>query len=156
MRRPKVLILLALLTLFAAACGDDGYGGGGDDASDTTDTTEGPDDGETAVLDLDQRDVQVAVGDTVVVELEENGSIGDDWEFREEPDEGVLRFDGDDYESDDPEAAGSGGTVRFSFEAVGDGGTQFTLYNCYRCSDGEPSETPPEPAEVEFSVEVTA
>jgi predicted secreted protein len=161
MRRSKVLICLVLPVLLAAACSDDYSGDGDRDVDgDPVETTEPADDdagGEEAILDLEQTDVQVAVGDTVVVELEENASVGDDWELETEPDGAVLELVAESFDSDDPEADGAGGTVRFEFEAVGDGGTELTFANCYRCtSDGEPSEEPPEPAEVTFSVEVTA
>jgi predicted secreted protein len=156
MRRTTALLATSLLLL--AACGDD-YGGEGDrdvdgDPVETTEATGTP--GDAAVLTLEQTDVQVAVGDTVVIELDENPSVGDQWEVREDPDEAVLEFVEEAFAASDPEADGSGGVLQFVYEAVGDGGTQLTLFNCYRCSDGEPSEEPPEPAEVTFSIEVTA
>jgi predicted secreted protein len=151
MRRSLVPILLVLL-LLAAACGDDS---GGDDPEDQPDTTEAADE-PAAVLTAEERDVQVEVGDTVLLELEENQSVGDLWEIAEEPDAAVLELVDDSYEIDDPETDGGGGTARFVFEAVGDGGTTFVMHNCFRCdAEGNSSEDSGDP-DLEFSVEVTA
>ena len=153
MRRPKVPILLAALTLSLVACGDD-YGG---DPVETTVADDDVDVDEAAVLDLDQRDVQVDVGDTVVIQLDENASVGDDWQRTQEPDTAVLRFVEESTEATGGDCDGCGGVRHFVYEAVGDGGTTIAAHNCYRCdTEGNSSEEPPEPADVEFSVEVTA
>jgi len=150
MRRSKVLISLVFLLLLAGACGDDSGGGGGT-------TTEPTDGGETVELDAGATEAEVAVGDTVEVDIEENASVGDDWRFAEDPDDDVLELVDERFELEGEEGcAGCGGTVTFVFEAVGEGEAAFTLANCFRCtSEGEPSETPPEPAELEFTVVVS-
>jgi predicted secreted protein len=162
MRRTTVP-LLALLLMGAAACSDDDGGDGdreyGGEPVETT-APAGHDepfgDG-AAILTLQQTDVQVTVGDDVVVQLDQNQSVGDNWEIQDQPDDVILRFVEETNAVDDPEADGGGGTVQFIFQAVGDGHAELTVHNCFRCdTDGNSTEEPPEPAEVEFSVEVTA
>ncbi len=149
MRRPKVLILLVLL-LAVVACGDD-YGGGGDRDVNGDDLP-----GQTHELTVDESEADARVGDTVVIRIDENASVGDDWHVTVEPEAEVLEPAGEDFESEG-DCDGCGGTKVLSYDVVGEGEATVVLANCYRCtSDGEPSETPPEPAEVEFSVEVTA
>jgi predicted secreted protein len=156
MRRSKVPICLLLLLLLAGACGDDDltdYGGDGDRDVNGDPVAE---EGETTTLDAEETEAQVAVGDTVVVELEENPSVGDQWQLREEPDGDVLDLEDESIEIED-DCDGCGGTKQFTFTAVGEGETTFVLFNCYRCSsEGEPSEEPPPPAEIEFTVEVAS
>jgi predicted secreted protein len=151
MRRSLLPALLAVL-LVVAGCGDDSKG---DDPREEPDTTVATDD-PAAVLTAEERDVQVEVGDTVLLELDENQSVGDLWEFAEEPDAAVLELVDDSYEIDDPGTDGGGGTARFVFEAVGDGGTTFVMHNCFRCDDEGNSSEDSGDADLEFSVEVTA
>src|SRR5690348_4990628 len=101
MRRPKVLILLALL-LPLAACGDDYSGDGDRDVN-------GDEEGETVTLTVDEPDAEARVGDTVELRIDENASVGDDWQVTTEPSSDVLEPDGDDFESEG-DCDGCGGT----------------------------------------------
>lgn len=141
MRRPKVLISLALLLPLLAACGDDEEGGdSGDDRS------------ETVTLTVDEPEADVRVGDTVEIELEENVSVGDDWQVTREPSEEVLELTDEAFESEG-DCDGCGGTKVLEYEVVGEGATSIELENCFRCdSEGNSTEDPPDPANVAFSV----
>ena len=159
MRRSKVLILLALLLVAAGACGDDDGGGSGSSSGSGSGTEPADDDdeGEATTLDIEETEAEVAVGDTVVIELAANPSVGDDWQLQEEPDGDVLELVDEEVGGIPEDCDGCGGTKTFTFEAVGEGVADLVVFNCYRCtSEGEPSETPPEPAEVEFTVEVSS
>ena len=146
-----------LALLLAGACGDDSLTDHSGDGDRDVNGDPVEDDGETVELGLDAQEAEVAVGDMVVVTLDENQSVGDLWQVAEEPDEAVLRFVEESVEVAQPDNDGGGGTKTFAYEAVGEGETSFVVANCYRCdSEGDSSETPPEPAEVEFTVEVTA
>ncbi len=148
-RNPRILLVVVLL--LAAACGDDT-----DDDDDQSSTDEGT---EVVVeLGLDEPEAEAVVGDAVVVTLDENQSVGDLWQLAEEPDDAVLSLISDEaIGPEEEDCDGCGGTREIRFAAVGEGETSFVVANCFRCnSEGEPSEAPPEPAEVEFSVEVTS
>jgi predicted secreted protein len=166
MRRNLPLsLLLAVLALFTMACGDDADDDTGSTASDRgSEADEGDEDDDDELdledaprLSLDEREVEVTEGGAVILGMDENQSVGDLWQFAEEPDGSVLELVEEDFEIEDPDTDGGGGTAYFVFEAVGDGETTFVMENCFRCNtDGESTETPPEPAEVEFRVEVTS
>jgi len=106
----------------------------------------GPDDGPS---DGDGADVSASVGDRFTLSVEANPSVGDGWRVADTFDDSVVAFIGEDFESDDPtgEAVGAGGTVVFTFEAVGPGATVITLENLFR--GGEVTET----AEYEVTVD---
>lgn len=144
MRRPKVPILLALLLLVVAACGDDGG-----EADDTED------EGETVTLTVDEPDAEVAVGDNVEIRIEENASVGDDWRVTAEPDDTVLKLADEDVEIEG-DCDGCGGTRVLTYSAESEGEATVELENCFRCdSEGNPSEEPPDPPNLTFTVEVT-
>jgi predicted secreted protein len=144
MRRPKVLFLLALPVLLAA-CSDDYSGGGGTDYG-------GDREGETVTLTVDEPEAEVRVGDTVELRLDENASVGDDWQVTSEPSADVLELTDEDVESEG-DCDGCGGTKVLTYEVVGEGATSIELHNCYRCdTDGNSTEEPPAPADLAFSV----
>jgi predicted secreted protein len=87
------------------------------------------------VITPDESPAEVTVGDHVVIELDENGSVGDNWIATEPPDPLVLQFVSDEYVPDDnpEELVGVGGVRRFTYRAVGDGETSLVIHNCFRC-----------------------
>ncbi len=93
--------------------------------------------------------MSASVGDRFTLSVEANPSVGDGWRVADTFDDSVVAFIGEDFESDDPtgEAVGAGGTVVFTFEAVGPGATVITLENLFR--GGEVTET----AEYEVTVD---
>ncbi|SOD65202.1 inhibitor of cysteine peptidase [Streptomyces zhaozhouensis] len=92
--------------------------------------------------------VEVAAGESFVLELRENPSVGHEWTLIDpEPDDSVVRADGDDYEADEPDQTGSGGTRLLRFEAVEPGATTITLTRLFR-GEHEPE------TDVAFDVEV--
>jgi hypothetical protein len=140
MRRPKVLFSLTLLLPLLAAC----EGGHINDL----------DEDETHVLTVDEPEAQAEVGDTVEVRIDENASVGDDWQVTSEPSDSVLVLVDEDVESEG-DCDGCGGTKVLTYEVVGEGATSIELHNCYRCdTDGNSSEDPPDPADLAFSVNV--
>jgi hypothetical protein len=148
MRRPKVPILLALLVPLAA-CGDDYSGNGDRDYG-------GDPVGETVTLTVDETEAEVSVGDHVVIELDENASIGDDWQVVAESDDAVLDLVDETTESEG-DCDGCGATLRRTYTAVAAGETTLELHNCYRCdTDGNSTEEPPEPGDLTFTVEVSS
>ncbi len=76
--------------------------------------------------------VTLEPGQELVIEVFENASIGWQWDVTTDPDDAVLRFVDEAYEADSPDTAGSGGTDRFRFEAVGPGSTELVLSRDYR------------------------
>ncbi|WP_158621304.1 protease inhibitor I42 family protein [Streptomyces triticirhizae] len=76
--------------------------------------------------------VEVTAGESFLLALEENPSIGWEWTVIDpEPDEAVVRADGDRYESDGDEP-GTGGTRLLRFEAVAAGETEITVTRLFR------------------------
>jgi len=147
MRRSKVPILLAVLLVGAAACGDDYSGDGDRDVN-------GDDRSETVTLTEDEPAAEASVGDTVEVRIDENASVGDDWRVTTEPSEDVLEPDGEDFESEG-DCDGCGGTKVLTYEVVGEGATSIELHNCFRCdTEGDSTEEPPAPGDLAFSVNV--
>ena len=145
MRRPKVLILFALLPVLLAACSDDYSGDGDRDVN-------GDDRSQTVTLTADEPEADVRVGDTVEIQLEENASVGDDWQVTSEPSDAVLELVDDDIEVED-DCDGCGGTRTLTYDVVGQGATSIELHNCFRCdADGNSTEEPPAPADLAFSV----
>lgn len=76
--------------------------------------------------------VSAEPGEEFAVLVETNASIGWEWDVSAMPDPQVATFVDRDYEADDPEATGSGGTDAFRFRAVGPGETTLTLTRTYR------------------------
>lgn len=91
--------------------------------------------------------VEVAAGESFVLALAENPSVGHDWTLIDpEPDRAVVRPDGDGFASED-DAPGSGGTRLLRFDAVGPGETRITLTRLFR-GEYEPD------TDIVFDVEV--
>ncbi|GAA3876315.1 hypothetical protein GCM10022227_37560 [Streptomyces sedi] len=108
-----VAAALALL-LAATGCGDGGSS-------------------EEARFDDPAEPVEVEAGESFVLALRENPSVGHAWTLIDpEPDDSVVRADGDDFETDEPDQVGSGGTRLLRFEAVAPGATTITLTRLYR------------------------
>jgi predicted secreted protein len=124
-------LLLAPVLLLAGACGDDDV---------SIDDLEDEDRTADVVLDPSTTRAEVDVGDVVRIEVPENASVGDDWDISDPPSLQVVQVVGETYEPDDPEATGSGGTRIFALGAMGQGETEVTLRNCYRCdASGRPA-----------------
>lgn len=133
---PDIDAALQILETFRAVAvdGDDAEdGGNGDDSTDGADVT-------------------AAVDERFTLSVDANPSVGDNWQVADTYDDGVVVFVDETFESDDPtgQSVGSGGTVTFTFEAVGRGETVVTLENCFRCGGdaGEITDT------VEYAVTV--
>lgn len=94
----------------------------------------GPEDG---APDGGGEDVSASVGERFTLSVEANPSVGDGWQVADTFDDAVVSFVGEEFESDDPtgQAVGAGGTVVFTFEAVGAGTTVITLENHFRGGD---------------------
>lgn len=94
----------------------------------------GPEDGAS---DGDGTAVSASVGERFTLSVEANPSVGDGWQVAGTFDDSVVSFVGEEFESDDPtgEMVGAGGTVVFTFEAVGAGTTVITLENHFRGGD---------------------
>ncbi|WP_193318102.1 MULTISPECIES: protease inhibitor I42 family protein [Streptomyces] len=76
--------------------------------------------------------IEVTAGETFVLALGENPSIGWEWTLIDpEPDEAVVRADGDRYDSDGDEP-GTGGTRLLHFEAVAAGETEIAVTRLFR------------------------
>lgn len=75
------------------------------------------------------------VGDTFDIVIRQNPSVGDAWRVLPSYDTNVVKFLYEDYETDDPMAAGSAGTSYFAFEAVATGSTTVELENCSGCDE---------------------
>ncbi len=125
--RTMAATVIAVVVLLAACGNDDG-----DSANDVTSTTEAST--TTAETSGDGDDftnpdepIDVTVGETFTISLESNPTTGYAWEFAEPLDESILESRGSEYEADQPQAVGSGGTEHFSFEAVGEGSTTIEL-----------------------------
>ena len=72
------------------------------------------------------RQVELAVGEKMLVTLASNPTTGYQWDLAE-MDESVLAQSGTEYDSDSPQLIGSGGEETFTFEAVGVGETALQL-----------------------------
>ncbi len=94
--------------------------------------------------------VRVEPGDTFVIAVDDNASVGDLWSVSTEPDAEVVSADGDHFVSDtDEDVAGGGGTRYFEFTARASGSTSIELRNCFRgCRE------PGDDKRYEFAVEV--
>lgn len=73
---------------------------------------------------------QLAVGDTLVLALDENPTTGYRWAVAQPPAKAQLRAAGDTYATKpaDPQMVGVGGTRRLRFVAVAAGKTQLELH----------------------------
>lgn len=133
---PDIDAALQILETFRAVAVD---GEGSEDSGNGDDSASGT-------------DVTAAIGERFTLSVDANPSVGDDWQVADTFDDAIVSFVDEDFESDDPtgQAVGAGGTVTFTFEAVGRGETVITLENCFRCADdsGEITNT------IEYAVNV--
>ncbi len=126
MRTAAVGALLALAT----GCGS---GSGGPTSHPTTDTGITAEVGERFTLTFDG----------------ENGSTRSHWYVIDpQPDASVVRSRGRDYEADEEGMVGGGGSLTFTFEAVGKGSTEIVVQHCTfnTCLDGTASPAAPSPS----------
>jgi predicted secreted protein len=86
---------------------------------------------------LEDTSLRVEPGDTFVIVVDDNASVGDMWSLSEEPDARVVDSAGDYYVSESDEGSvGGGGKRYFRFLAVESGTTAIELRNCFRgCAD---------------------
>ena len=71
---------------------------------------------------------EVEVGEEFVVVLESNVTTGYSWELEAPVLEDVVRFVSDDYVAPDTELVGAGGRQELTFEAVGVGTAEVSLW----------------------------
>lgn len=87
------------------------------------------------VLDNDDTTITVSSGARFALKFRDNPSVGTEWKLAgPKPDGTVVKFSGDDYETDEPGTDGSGGTRYLKFRAREPGSTRIVLTNCYRCA----------------------
>jgi len=126
----KVFAISMLVLILAAGCGTSGEAMPSDaDRSPDTALQAGD-----ILIDGDDRDRQIdmTVGQVLIVSLPSNPTTGFQWEVVE-IDGAVLQLgEAADYEASQPELAGSGGVETFYFEAKSDG--QITLKLIYHRS----------------------
>ena len=108
--------------------------------------------GGSTVITPDEPWAEVSVGDDVIIEVDENGSVGDNWIVTEPPDQEVVEFVSDEHvqdevvtEDSETPLVGVGGVHRFTYAATGEGSTSLVIHNCFRC-DAE-GNTPAEDAQ---------
>ena len=115
-----LLGMLLLVSMLLVACGAKEASLGADDAG---------------------RQIELAVGEKMLVTLDSNPTTGYQWEVAE-IDEAVLKQQGTEYDADSSQLVGSGGEETFTFEAVGAGETTLTLIYHRPWEEGvEPAET---------------
>ena len=94
---------------------------------------------------------EVDVGDEVTIVLESNATTGYAWELEVPLLEDVIRLVGDEYVAPDTDLVGAGGRQELTFEAVGVGTAEVSLWYVRSFDD------PKEPAErAVFDVVVTS
>ncbi len=163
---PRLLWVFSLLLVVAlagfAGCSSDTPSGGGDTTAtsageSTTSTT--PDDSSTdsdlpESLELTAEDdgdsFSVKEGGTISVALEANPSTGFMWELElEDPEASLLeQLREPSFVSDDPEAAGAGGIMTYTFRAVDPG--EMVVRMVYLPPDGS---EPTDAFEIDLTVE---
>jgi inhibitor of cysteine peptidase len=85
--------------------------------------------------------VDLEVGQTLEVSLEENPSTGYAWNVTEAPDAAVIAPVEDDFAISDPYSDGAGGTRTLLFEAVAPGETEMLLDYYFQTDSDDVSET---------------
>ena len=85
--------------------------------------------------------VDLEVGQTLEVSLEENPSTGFAWNVTEAPDAAVIAPVEDDFDISDPYSDGAGGTRTLLFEAVAPGGTEMLLDYYFQTESDDVYET---------------
>jgi predicted secreted protein len=134
----KTRLVLSFLLLFAlaglAACGSSDPGNDQPAGSSTTSSVAGDYSGQvgedTTDPDLpdsleiteedDGKSFVIAQGGSIILMLEANPSTGYSWELNDEdPEASLLQQEGEpEFTSDDPDAAGAGGTITYTFIAA--------------------------------------
>ena len=76
--------------------------------------------------------VEAVPDQEIRVVLQENASVGFEWDLTEGPDPSVAELVDEDYDPDDPDSDGSGGTTTFTFRAVAEGDTTLRFAREYR------------------------
>jgi inhibitor of cysteine peptidase len=85
--------------------------------------------------------VELEVGQTLEVSLEENPTTGFAWNLTEAPDPAVIAPMDDDFEGDDPDSEGAGGTRTLLYEAVGQGETAMLLEYYFQTESEDVNQT---------------
>ena len=85
--------------------------------------------------------IDLEVGQTLEVSLEENPSTGFAWNVTEEPDAAVIAPVEDDFDISDPYSDGAGGTRSLLFEAVAPGETEMLLDYYFQTESDDVYET---------------
>jgi inhibitor of cysteine peptidase len=144
------VLLLALLSL--AACGSGGSGssdtsgGTGTSGSDASGGG-GSDQQSPATLNLSAKDnggtFVIQTGGTIVLKLESNPSTGYSWEMNDpDPEASLLEQVGEPiFKSDNPDLAGAGGTMTFTFKAADPGNMTVSLAYMPPAADEAPTMT---------------
>lgn len=132
--RTPLVLLVALFSLAAAACG-----GGGSEGPENVYIADEADNGQSVTME---------VGDMLQIMLDENQTTGYLWSIVTN-DEGVLALSGEPAYEVESDAIGAGGTKTFLFEAVGPGTSVLRMVNALE------QETAVEPVETfELTVQV--
>ena len=132
--RTPLVLLVALFSLAAAACG-----GGGSEGPENVYIADEADNGQSVTME---------VGDMLQIMLDENQTTGYLWSIVTN-DEGVLALSGEPAYEVESDAIGAGGTKTFLFEAVGPGTSVLRMVNALE------QETAVEPVETfELTVQI--
>lgn len=151
--RARVLgAALAVAALAAVGCSSDDSSSDEADRSSTS-TTEAAAATSTTAPEGDvitePGPVELAVGQSVTLELQANPTTGYQWELSAEPDAAVVRVVSDTYVAPDSDAMGAGGTQRLVVEGVAAGSTTLELRYVRPWEADEP---PAETAEFDITV----
>lgn len=132
--RTPLVLLVALFSLAAAACG-----GGGSEGPENVYIADEADNGQSVTME---------VGDMLQIMLDENQTTGYLWSIVTN-DEGVLALSGEPAYEVESDAIGAGGTKTFLFEAIGPGTSVLRMVNALE------QETAVEPVETfELTVQI--
>ena len=130
----SAVVLAAMVTVVAGACGSSGGGDGGAEGGGKV---------------FSASPIDVSVGDTFTISLESNPSTGYTWELSEPLDDAVVVSLGSDHQAGEGTGVGVAGHQLFTFQAVGKGSTTIGLQYV------RPWETGVAPAQTsEFDLEV--
>jgi inhibitor of cysteine peptidase len=141
---PLLLVVLPLVFASLAACGSDTPADTGSDLTTSSSAGESP---APQSLHLTQADnggsFTIQAGGTFDIALEANPSTGYSWELDDPDPEGSLlaQVGEPTFVSDNPGAAGAGGTLTFTFQAVDKGEMIVTFVYLAPGVDEAPTET---------------
>ena len=76
--------------------------------------------------------VEAVPDQEIRVLLQENASVGFEWDLVEGPDPEVAELVDEGYDADDPDSDGSGGTTTFTLRALAEGDTTLRFTREYR------------------------